>query len=135
MTTLKGSTPNTTTDSGGSIVTCNFCGGRGLDPFGVLSVLSKCAVCKGTGVITVPEPQVKCVFCHGSGVHPDTRMTCLGCAGHGLHTVPKPHETCPHCDGQGHELDQTDFACTVCHGAGTITNSTQAGSAHDGRNA
>ena len=34
-------------------VACAFCGGRGKDPFGIMSWLSTCCVCGGTGVVQV----------------------------------------------------------------------------------
>ncbi len=36
-------------------VTCSFCHGSGKDPFGIMSWVSKCCVCGGSGVVSVPE--------------------------------------------------------------------------------
>jgi len=70
-----------------SQITCAFCQGKGKDPFGVFSKLSTCCICGGRGVNQVKQPHVKCAFCRGSGVYPQSRLTCTACRGIGVHPV------------------------------------------------
>lgn len=42
-------------------VTCSFCSGKGTDPFGIMSRLSTCCVCKGTPQIARPQAP-ECFF-------------------------------------------------------------------------
>lgn len=37
-------------------VTCAFCGGTGIDPFGIMSELSTCSRCMGHGIVYVRPP-------------------------------------------------------------------------------
>lgn len=47
-------------------VPCAFCHGTGADPFGIMSGLSTCCVCKGKGTTWVRGPQERCVQCRGT---------------------------------------------------------------------
>ena len=102
-------------------VTCGFCEGKGRDPFGIMSSLSTCCVCGGTGTVSVETPYVRCAFCHGTGVYPRSRQTCTACSGVGVTPVPEPNKTCPHCLGTGAEPDsEMGFYCLTCHGRGVV---------------
>ena len=108
-------------------VKCAFCGGKGLDPFGIMSPLAECQVCEGEGTVKLAEPVVKCAFCHGTGVHPNSRMTCTVCDGVGTVEVQKNASTCPHCHGTGRTADckdcdfpQSIFPCQHCKGTGVM---------------
>jgi len=102
-------------------VQCAFCGGTGRDPFGIMSALSTCCVCGGTGTVSVETPYVRCAFCHGTGVYPRSRQTCTACSGVGVTPVPEPNKTCPHCLGTGVEPhSEGGFYCLTCHGRGVV---------------
>jgi len=103
-------------------LTCAFCRGKGLDPFGLLSVLSTCGACRGAGKVHVKEPYVPCRACGGTGIQSFTRLACLSCRGTGVLTVPEPAETCPVCGGTG--IDGLHLYCLRCHGAGVVTAKT-----------
>ena len=106
-------------------IACAFCGGKGLDPFGIMSPLATCQVCDGEGRVTLTEPTARCAFCHGTGVHPNTRMTCIVCDGVGEVEIAPASVVCPHCDGSGRTADcddcgfpQSIFPCQHCKGKG-----------------
>ena len=108
-------------------VTCAFCHSKGRDLFGIISPLSTCQVCGGTGRRTLRQPTARCAFCRGTGVHPGTRMTCTTCNGVG--TVPAPIDAvrCPCCGGTGGARDWPDyiwpdslFSCPGCGGKGVV---------------
>ncbi len=99
-------------------VKCAFCQGTGRDPFGILSPLSNCSVCKGKGVVVVTKPYVTCRACDGTGVQAFTRLTCLACGGKGVASVADKTETCPICSGAG--ADTENRYCLRCHGSGVI---------------
>lgn len=99
-------------------IKCPFCDGTGVDPFGIMSELSTCPVCKGRGEISVREPYVECKYCGGSGVEPGTRLTCSACSGKGVHHVEEPTEVCPVCEGTGET--ENGFHCLFCGGAGVV---------------
>ena len=101
-------------------VKCAFCHGMGIDPFGVPSKISLCAVCGGTGKVKVKQPFVKCAFCGGSGIHPHTRLTCTACMGKGLITVKEPNATCSVCEGSGAAISGLNLPCIECSGAGLV---------------
>jgi DnaJ-class molecular chaperone len=101
--------------------TCAFCKGRGVDPFGVLSWMSACEVCAGTGAVHLPAPRVPCVFCGRTGTHPHRRLTCTGCGGRGASTVRLPHVVCGRCAGRGREpAIGPSLPCGACKGAGVV---------------
>lgn len=107
-------------------VTCAFCQGVGTDQFGVMSPLSTCVVCGGTGKRTLRAPTTNCAFCQGTGVYPQTRLTCIACGGVGAVSVPDNPEPCPNCGGTGRAEDDPEhspdspFYCLHCHGAGVV---------------
>ncbi len=73
----------------GSLIACAFCRGRGVDPFGIPSKLSKCQVCKGRKENFVLEPFEECPACVGTGVYKHHRLPCAVCGGRGeLHRIP-----------------------------------------------
>ena len=99
---------------------CAFCHGNGTDPFELLSKYSACQVCGGRGKVSIPEPAIKCVFCNGTGIHRDQRLTCTVCGGKGLLGVKEPVETCPECKGKA--VVAGDYLpCLKCRGKGVIT--------------
>ncbi|MGV1005995.1 MAG: hypothetical protein ACOYEV_14790 [Candidatus Nanopelagicales bacterium] len=101
-------------------VECAFCGGKGVDPFGVMSPGSVCEVCGGTGNVRVPEPRAVCAFCAGHGVRPGSRLSCGACSGKGVQTVAEHLEPCGHCRSTGHEPLGPPLYCGKCHGVGLI---------------
>ena len=102
-------------------VLCAFCRGTGRDPFGIMSALSTCCVCGGTGAVLIETPYVRCAFCQGSGVYPRSRQTCTACGGAGVIPVHEPNKTCPHCLGTGIDpQSETGLYCLTCHGAGIV---------------
>lgn len=102
-----------------TFVQCAFCGGTGRDPFGIMSALSTCCVCDGTGKVSIKTPYVRCAFCHGAGVYPRSRQTCTACGGVGVSPVQEPNKTCPYCLGTGMDPDsEAGFYCLTCHGTG-----------------
>ncbi len=135
MTTVN---PKTKTQVGGEketqgeageriVLTCGFCHGKGRDPFGLMSPLSTCQACGGTGRRTLPQPTARCAFCRGTGVHPGTRMTCTTCDGVGTVQAPADAVRCPCCGGTGRACDWPDyiwpdspFFCPCCGGKGGV---------------
>jgi len=103
-------------------VKCAFCKGKGLDPFELLSSLSKCAVCGGKGKVKVEMPYIDCAFCDGTGVYPHTRLNCTVCMGKGVVTFREPRRTCPECKGTG-QAHLRNFPCLRCEGKGVIKKS------------
>jgi len=103
-------------------VKCAFCNGTGKDPFGIMSVLATCQVCRGSGQVAVTEPYARCAFCNGSGVQPSRRLTCTVCNGKGV--VPAPveaeREACPECGGNGQSHSHWNLPCLKCKGKGFI---------------
>lgn len=103
-------------------VQCAYCRGSGKDPFGAMSRLSTCPVCGGKGKVQLREPYVSCAFCHGTGVHADTRLTCTACGGKGYVTVEEPHRPCAFCQGTGVQPRSSGrLTCSVCGGRGVVT--------------
>jgi len=109
------------------VLTCAFCHGKGRDPFGIMSPLSTCQVCGGTGQRTLRQPIARCAFCRGTGVHPGTRMTCTTCDGVGTVQAPADAVRCPCCGGTGRARDWPDyiwpdspFSCPCCGGKGVV---------------
>ena len=102
-------------------ITCAFCKGRGKDPFDLLSDHAVCQVCGGKGKVEVEEPAIKCIFCKGSGVYHDSRVTCTVCNGKGMVTAPKGQTTqCPDCKGTGAAFD-SGMPCLKCRGKGVVS--------------
>ena len=102
-------------------VRCAFCRGTGRDPFGIMSALSSCCVCGGTGTISIKAPYIRCAFCQGTGVYPHSRQTCTACGGVGVSPVQEPSKRCAYCLGTGADpKSEAGFYCLTCHGAGVV---------------
>jgi DnaJ-class molecular chaperone len=108
-----------------AVVICAFCGGTGRDPFDIMSPLSTCVVCRGTGQRRLRPPTAPCAFCRGTGVHPFSRLTCTACGGVGTVEIPNDAVTCPCCGGTGRAADYADYiwpdsplSCPCCGGKG-----------------
>jgi len=103
-------------------VKCAFCKGKGRDPFGVLSTLSDCQVCGGSGKVSVEGPVAKCGFCGGSGVQPHTtdKLHCIACGGKGAVTKISSSKECPACGGNGLYLSEYRQPCSTCKGQGVV---------------
>ena len=99
-------------------VKCAFCSGTGKDPFGLMSPLSKCQVCKGRGTVKIEKPYEKCPVCDGTGVQYNKRLVCLACGGKGVLPMKKGMETCPECGGSG--KGALGLYCLKCKGRGKI---------------
>ena len=111
-------------------LTCAFCQGTGRDPFGLLSVLSTCGACRGSGKVRVKRPYVPCRACGGTGIQPFTRLYCLGCGGKGVQSIPEgAMQTCPVCEGAG--VDGVGLYCQHCHGIGEVPVEEEAGKKAD----
>ena len=68
-------------------VTCAFCGGRGIHPFGHPPSKAKCGVCNGRGRVLIRFPYATCPACGGTGRDPKMIITCRRCAGKGVVAV------------------------------------------------
>jgi DnaJ-class molecular chaperone len=105
-------------------VQCAFCKGTGKDQFDLLSAVSNCQVCSGTGRRMLTAPVAKCTYCGGTGVHPHSRMVCMTCRGAGQVSVPEDAVRCPGCGGTGresrHVYTDSVLPCTVCGGKGVV---------------
>jgi len=101
-------------------VTCAFCRGKGVDPFGIMSRLSTCAVCKGEKAVWVEKPVKDCIFCEGTGVSPTgARNHCPVCGGAGIVHVEEPSMVCPDCSGTGWDRGMSLY-CNTCKGTGVV---------------
>ncbi|MEI7828700.1 MAG: hypothetical protein WCI31_02960 [Prolixibacteraceae bacterium] len=97
-------------------IKCTFCGGKGKDPFDLLSPISECLVCKGSGMVEVDEPLKKCVFCSGTGKNPlGARVSCIVCSGKGYVNCGDLLQ-CIKCKGTGKSSD--GLPCSICGGKG-----------------
>ena len=105
-------------------VVCGFCRGTGRDPFNLMSPLSTCQVCGGTGARQLHPPLAPCVFCKGTGIYPGLRMTCTTCNGLGMVEMPANALTCPRCGGTGRAADSgwpdSPLSCVRCKGKGVV---------------
>ncbi len=98
------------------IITCAFCGGKGKDPYDLLSVSAYCLVCNGQGHVTITEPYKKCLFCSGTGKSPlGARVSCIVCLGKGYYHCDSD-KVCGQCKGKGKSND--GLPCTKCGGKG-----------------
>ena len=105
--------------SGTVVVPCAFCRGAGKDPFGIMSALSACCVCQGSGRGTVQAPCQQCAHCNGSGAI--KTFTCTSCRGKGvLPALEGPTKACPECGGSGDDTSVSAMACLTCRGRGRI---------------
>ncbi len=100
-------------------VKCVYCQGTGTDRWGLMSVLSKCQVCKGKGTVQIEEPYIKCPVCKGAGVERNKRLNCLACKGKGVVHIKEGTKTCPECGGAGKtgSVGLRKY-CLKCHGTG-----------------
>lgn len=99
-------------------ITCAFCKGQGVDPFGIMSPLSTCGGCGGSGVRDVPVHRVPCNFCHGTGS--DKTYRCPACDGTGvLPAADPPTELCPECGGRSY-VPSSGLVCLTCKGHGLV---------------
>lgn len=97
-------------------ISCAYCNGTGKDPFDLLSPISNCLVCVGSGLVEVAEPMKKCVFCGGSGKNPlGARVSCIVCGGKGQNFC-ESNTICNQCKGTGKASD--GLPCTGCGGKG-----------------
>ncbi len=97
-------------------INCAFCEGTGKDPFELLSSISDCMVCSGSGTTEVSEPMKKCIFCNGSGKNPlGARVPCIVCGGKG-NNYSQGNSKCTYCKGTGKSSD--GLPCTRCKGIG-----------------
>lgn len=116
---------NTTEHNGTITIACAFCCGQGRDPFGIMSPLSTCPVCGGTGECTLLLPVATCAYCKSTGIHPHTRLTCTSCGGAGAVHIAPQTETCPACKGSGRASDyrwpDSPLSCNVCRGIGVVS--------------
>ena len=101
------------------VVQCAFCKGSGKDPFGIMSELSTCTACSGTGWVRVEAPFVRCAHCQGSGAIKTFR--CAVCGGKGVVSAPTGVTVpCPECAGTGDDTSVPAMACLRCHGQGWV---------------
>ena len=104
-------------------VTCAFCRGHGTDPFSVMSMLSVCGACQGTGQLLVPVPHVRCAYCGGSGSY--KTYSCPVCHGSGvISKLEGPTVVCPDCGGRAAD-GSSGLVCLQCRGRGAILSTTK----------
>ena len=95
---------------------CAFCKGKGEKPKGTV-----CAVCRGSGELSVDPPAVVCAYCKGRGEEKArSAITCTVCRGKGFVSVTEPIEGCAHCRGTGAEPNNK-LPCLKCRGKGVIS--------------
>lgn len=100
-------------------VRCAFCYGSGKDPFGIMSSLSACCVCLGSGRVLIASPYDQCAHCGGTGAI--KRLTCTACRGKGvIPALRGPTETCPRCGGSGDDQSVSAMPCLLCRGRGRV---------------
>ena len=118
--TAKRKSAATKTPAGGATtIKCAFCKGTGKDPYGVLSKLGACQVCKGHKTVEVQAPYVACLYCKGTGRQRHTRLTCSACRGKGVIPMAGPTTQCTQCGGTGRE-PEGDLPCSLCKGSGLV---------------
>lgn len=100
-------------------VPCSFCGGKGKDPFGIMSRHSTCCVCGGGGIVQVAAPYTHCQHCQGTGAI--KTLTCTVCKGKGFTTMPAERmAVCSECRGTGDAAGAPAMACLKCRGLGRV---------------
>lgn len=100
-------------------VTCSFCGGTGVDPFGQLSELSTCGVCAGRQKVLVPPQHTACPHCRGTGAI--KTFSCTACDGKGwVPAFSGPTTVCRECNGSGDDAANSALECLACHGRGRL---------------
>ena len=99
-----------------NIISCAYCSGKGKNPHNLLSPISHCLVCKGTGQVEVSNPFKECAFCSGKGKNPlGARVPCIVCGGKG-NNYCESNTKCIQCKGTGKSSD--GLPCTYCTGRG-----------------
>lgn len=102
-------------------ITCAFCRGSGTDPFGIMSHLSKCCVCKGKGIVKTLSPYRRCAHCSGTGAV--KTLTCTACMGKGvLPITTEDTRICPVCCGSGDDRSASAMYCLRCRGRGYVSS-------------
>lgn len=97
---------------------CVFCRGKGEKQAGAI-----CPVCRGSGVVSLEPPVVKCGYCRGRGEIPArSGITCTVCRGQGKVSVHEPIEACPSCRGRGRKVGSA-LHCIECRGVGVVSAS------------
>ena len=93
-------------------MTYAFCRSRGRDPFDIMSFLSTCVHCKGTGIV---------------------KIICATCGGRGsISQSLQPTVSCPVCKGSGDDASAPAIACLKCGGKGLIIEQDRKGNGiHD----
>jgi len=108
-----------------AVVICAFCGGKGRDPFEIMSPLATCQVCGGCGRHSLRPPVAPCAFCQGTGVYPQLRNACTACHGVGQVEIPADAVACPCCGGSGRAADyvwpDSPLSCGCCQGKGVVS--------------
>ena len=100
-------------------VPCSFCGGKGKDPFDIMSSLSLCCICGGRGVVRVNTPYTHCAHCRGTGAI--KTLTCTVCGGKGfLPAAAGPIAVCLECRGTGDDASASAMDCLTCRGRGWV---------------
>ncbi len=100
-------------------ITCSFCSGTGVDPFGIMSWTSTCCVCGGKGTNAIRTPYTRCAHCQGTGAV--KTFTCTSCMGKGFAPLPpSPMKVCPECHGTGDDSSAPSMACLRCRGRGLV---------------
>lgn len=100
-------------------LSCAFCSGKGIDPFGIMSRLSDYQVCLFKGVAQVQLPYVTCARCQGSGAI--KRLSCTVCRGKGrFPAAVGPTIICPDCQGTDDVNSAPAMDCLICRGRGRI---------------
>ena len=98
------------------LITCAYCNGTGKDPYDLMSTMSNCQSCLGTGQVEVEEPAKTCAFCSGTGKNPlGARVPCIVCHGKGSNYC-KSDTICHQCKGTGKAPDS--LPCLRCKGKG-----------------
>lgn len=100
-------------------ITCAFCKGRGVDPFGIFSKLSICPACQGRKKVAVTNPYEKCLACKGKGVFIAHRLRCEVCDGRGVVSRMSTKKRCGKCAGGGTDA-QTGLPCATCYDLGMV---------------
>ena len=99
-------------------IACAFCKGKGVDPFNIMSPLSTCGGCGGTGLRDVPTDHVRCAYCQGEGSMKTFR--CPACDGTGvLAALEPPTRACPDCEGLSYSRP-SGLVCLTCRGHGKV---------------
>jgi len=95
-------------------IKCVYCKGKGIDPFNLLSDISKCQVCNGLSSVEIDAPFRICVFCSGTATNPlGARVPCIVCKGKVIIQLLANYFV-QKCIGTGRAKD--GLPCTTCKG-------------------